>query len=58
MLVKINGRTRFFDTDKLVITKVSGGKWSVEYDGGTFTIVGGRHSGGARSEWFIHWPRF
>jgi hypothetical protein len=57
-LATINGQRKFFDTDKLVITPVSSGRWSVEYDRGTFMVVGGTKSGGARNEWFIHYPDF
>lgn len=55
-LAKINGRTRFFDTSKLEVRKVSNGRWEVEYDGGLFFVVGGRESGGAKHEWFCHNP--
>lgn len=57
-LAKINGRTRFFDTTKFELVKVSNGRWTVTYDRGTFTVVGGRESGGHRHEWFCHNPEF
>lgn len=57
-LATINRRKYFLDTDKLVITEVSAGRWTVEYDRATFTIVGGVRSGGAANEWFVHYPDF
>lgn len=57
-LTKINGRSHFFETSKLVITPVSAGRWSVEYDRATFTVIGGRKSGGASHEWFVHNQEF
>lgn len=57
-LAKINGRTKFFDTSKFEMRKVSNGRWEVEYDGGTFLVVGGLQSGGARHEWFCYHPTF
>jgi hypothetical protein len=57
-LVSINGRKRFFDTDKFEMRKVSNGRWEIEYDRGTFLVVGGIESGGARHEWFCYYPLF
>jgi len=53
MITKINGRSVFLNTDKLIITEVSAGRWTVEYDRTTFTVIGGRKSGGAANEWFV-----
>lgn len=57
-LVKINGRTKFFDTDKFSMQKIGSGRWGVTYDRGTFVVVGGRQSGGAAHEWFCYHPEF
>jgi hypothetical protein len=57
-LIKINGRSRFFDTDKIEITQVSNGRWKVTYDRSDFLVIGGVHSGGAANEWFCHHPLF
>jgi len=55
-LVKINGRTHYFDCRELEITKVSSGRYEVTFDGRTFSVIGGRESGGAKNEWFCHYP--
>ena len=58
-LIKINGRTNFFNVDKIEIKKVSNGRWEVAYDGDNkFLVVGGRQSGGASNEWFCCHPKF
>lgn len=59
-LLNINGRPKFFDCTDIKLEKVSAGRWSVTYDEGarTFTVVGGRESGGASHEWFCHHPEF
>lgn len=57
-LVKINGRTKYFDTTKFTLTKISNGRWEVAYDAGKFMVVGGRESGGAAHEWFCYHPEF
>lgn len=58
-LVKINGRTKFFNCDSIEIAPVSNGRWTVTYDGDkTFIVVGGRLSGGASNEWFCNHPTF
>ena len=55
-LVTINSHLHFFDATDVKITKVSNGRWNVVFDGHEFTVVGGRHSGGASNEWFCHRP--
>lgn len=57
-LKKINGRIHFFNCDELEIEPVSAGRHRVAYDGREFVIVGGRASGGAANEWFVHHPLF
>ena len=57
-LVSINGRKNFFNTSKFEMRKVGSGKWEIEYDRGTFTVIGGRESGGEAHEWFVHHPEF
>jgi len=59
-LVKINGRTQFFNVSDMEITKLSNGHFEVSYDGGerSFRVMGGRESGGAANEWFCHHPEF
>ena len=58
MLLAINGRKHFFNTDKLILTKTGAGRWSVEYDRATFDIIGGRASGGGEREWFVRNEEF
>lgn len=55
--LKCNGRVVGYDTRIATITKVSAGKWegTTDYDE-SFTIIGGRESGGASNEWFVNWP--
>jgi hypothetical protein len=56
---RINGRLKFFDCDSIAITEVSSGRFEVTYDDErTFTVLGGRKSGGAAHEWFCHHPLF
>lgn len=67
-LFKLNGMTHFVDVNSISIKKVSNGRFAVTYDrvvaddgeviceGRTFTVVGGRASGGAAHEWFCHHP--
>lgn len=55
-LAKINGRTHFLNCDEIRIVPVSNGRWTVEFDGRSFVVVGGIHSGGARDEWFCYSP--
>jgi hypothetical protein len=68
-IAKINGRSKFFNCDSLEIVPASNGRWSVTYnrdvidgevinEGHTFTVVGGRKSGGSAHEWFCHHPLF
>ena len=57
MLMKINGRTRFFNRD-IVLTKERPGHWSGTVSGSAFEIVGGRQSGGTSREWFVDCPDF
>jgi hypothetical protein len=57
-LVKINGRTKFVNSNHFAMRKISNGRWLVEYDRGTFTVIGGKASGGASHEWFCHNPEF
>lgn len=57
MLLKINGRTKFFErltaVEKLrpglyrVFTTIGGG------NGRVFHVEGGRHAGGRRTDWFL-----
>lgn len=57
-LLKINGRTKFFNCDSIAMKKVSNGRWEITYDRAKFLVVGGRESGGARHEWFCYHPEF
>jgi hypothetical protein len=57
-LLKLNGRLHFLDCNSIKVEKVSNGRFTVTMDGEmTFTVVGGRESGGAQHEWFCHCPR-
>jgi hypothetical protein len=58
MLLKINNRQYFIDADHIDVTPVSAGRYEVSYHGRTFTVVGGRASGGGEREWFCHHPEF
>lgn len=63
-LIKLNRRAYFIDCDNVKVTKVSNGRWEVEYDfdtdkpGRKFLVIGGVQSGGAYNEWFCHHPEF
>lgn len=57
-LIKINGRLRFFNCEKIEIKKISSGRWNVKADDHEFIVVGGRKSGGASNEWFLNDPRY
>ena len=57
-ITTINGRKYFIDVDSIEIKKISAGKFEVKFDDyHTFTVIGGRESGGAANEWFCHCPR-
>ena len=57
MLLKINGRHRFFNKD-IVLTKDRPGRWSGTVGGCVFDIVGGRKAGGSSREWFVDCPEY
>jgi hypothetical protein len=57
-ILKINGRSHFFNCDEIALIPVSNGRWTVRYDGREFLVVGGIQSGGAADEWFCHHPEF
>lgn len=52
-LIKINGRTQFFQTDKLEIKEEAAGRFTVSYDKGKFQVSGGRAAGGSARDWFV-----
>lgn len=53
MLIKINGRQRFFQRIDSV-SLVRPGRYEVTAGRFTFLVEGGRASGGAANEWFVH----
>ena len=54
--LKANGRLVAVEPRIVSIRKVSAGRWEGETNfGDTFTIIGGRASGGARNEWFVQY---
>ncbi len=56
-LLNLNGYKHFIDVNSIKVKPVSAGRWEVTFDEGrTFTVIGGRHSGGASNEWFCHSP--
>lgn len=52
--IKINGRA-LYPNRITKLSKVGSGKWVGEASGYSFTIIGGRASGGAANEWFVQW---
>lgn len=59
MIITINSRQYFLDADSVEIKEVSAGRFEVTYnEDRTFTVIGGRKSGGAAHEWFVHHPEF
>jgi hypothetical protein len=52
MLIKVNGRTKFF-THLQDLVQVSRYEWTVKRSDVTYTIFGGKHSGGRRNEWYV-----
>jgi hypothetical protein len=57
MLIRIFSDLHFMDCDTLTLKKVGPGKYEGLINGDrAFTAVGGRHSGGASNEWFLHCP--
>lgn len=57
MIVKINGRSRFFRRIDSV-KRVGRGKYEVSTSYGSFRIEGGRSIGGSRRDWFLESDRF
>ena len=55
MLIKINGRTKFFHGIERV-TKVRPGRWDVISFRGVYRVEGGRAAGGTSREWFVSGP--
>lgn len=54
--LRANGRLVSYDGRIVDIRNVSAGRWEGETNfGDTFTIIGGRASGGARNEWFVQY---
>jgi hypothetical protein len=55
--VVVNGRAIWDTVSFQEITKVSNGTWEgLTEAGDTFSVVGGKASGGARNEWFLYYP--
>jgi hypothetical protein len=50
--IHINGRTRYYKRIR-ALNKVRKGHYAVSTTTGQFTIEGGRHAGGTRTEWFL-----
>lgn len=59
-LLKLRRHTYFLDCDKVEVTPISAGRFKVVFSWGDLTrectVVGGRASGGAAHEWFVHAP--
>lgn len=54
--LRANGRTVAYDGRIAAIRPVGAGRWEGETNfGDTFTIIGGRASGGASNEWFVQY---
>ena len=55
--LRVNGRLVSFAGLITDIRNTSAGRWEGETNSGdTFTIIGGRASGGASNEWFVRYP--
>jgi hypothetical protein len=50
--IKVNGRIRFYD-HLVNFKRVNRSTWTVERNGQTYRIEGGRHAGGTSREWFL-----
>lgn len=58
MLLKINGRTKFFNV-VTEVTLVKPGSYRVTTSrGDVYEVGGGRDSGGAHNEWFFNGPHY
>ncbi len=54
--LRVNGRAVAFDGRITDIRATSAGRWEGETNfGDTFTVIGGRASGGASNEWFVQY---
>ncbi len=54
--VIVNGRFARCAQRIETIKKTGNGRFDGIANGEKFSIVGGRESGGAANEWFLHWP--
>jgi hypothetical protein len=52
MLMKVNGRTKYFDHLQDLV-QVSRYEWTVKRNDTVYTIYGGKHAGGRRNEWYV-----
>lgn len=59
-ILKLNGKTHFLNVNSIEVKETARGRWQVSYDNGarTFTVLGGRRSGGSARDWFCHHPEF
>lgn len=57
-LLKLRRHTYFLDCNSIEVKKVSNGRFEIVTDRRTFTVVGGRESGGSAREWFCYCPEF
>jgi hypothetical protein len=69
-ILKLRRHTYFVNVNSIKVTQVSAGRFNVTYDrnvsedgevineGRSFTVIGGRASGGTAREWFVHHPEF
>lgn len=52
MLIKINNRLQSLP-EGLTFKKVKPGHYAAEYNGNSYSIIGGKAAGGAHNEWFL-----
>ncbi len=57
MLLKINGRTQFFNRE-IVLHKDRPGHWSGTVHGHGFKVEGGKQAGGTSRQWYVECPDF
>lgn len=57
MLIRINGRLKFFQSD-ITLKQERRGLYTGTCRGYRFTIEGGKHAGGSRTDWFVECPDF
>lgn len=57
-LLKLRRHTYFLNCATIAVVPISSGRFAVTVnDADTFTVIGGRASGGSAREWFCHCPR-